>query len=84
MARDVAWAVRAAARHLPFRAVCLTQALAAHAMLRRRGVRGVVHFGAAGPTSSDALDAHAWLEAAGVEVTGYPIPADMVEIARFI
>jgi hypothetical protein len=57
-----------------------SQAPAAHAMLRRRGVFGVIHFGTA---RSDALtlDAHAWLDAGGVEVTGYPVGPGFTEIA---
>ena len=82
-ATAIRWAICCAARHVPFRAVCLPQALAAHAMLRRRGVRSVMHFGGViggGP----AVEAHAWLDAAGVKVTGYPIPSDIAEIACFI
>jgi hypothetical protein len=30
------------------------------------------------------LDAHAWLDAAGVEVTGYPVPGRFAEIACFV
>jgi len=64
-------------------ALCLPQAMAAHRMLTRRGVASVVHFGAAaGLTKS--LDAHAWLDAAGVKVTGYPIDESLAEIARFV
>ena len=61
-----------AARYVPFKAVCLPQAMAARVMLKRRGVESVMHFGAAKGTEKP-LDAHAWLDAAGVEVTGYPV-----------
>jgi hypothetical protein len=30
------------------------------------------------------LDAPAWLDAAGVEVTGYPVPGKFAEIACFV
>jgi len=30
------------------------------------------------------LDAHAWLDAAGVEVTGYPVAEGFAEIACFV
>ncbi|HXX25508.1 MAG TPA: hypothetical protein VEJ40_02505 [Pseudolabrys sp.] len=30
------------------------------------------------------LDAHAWLDAAGVEVTGCPVPARFAETACFV
>src|SRR5690242_4732995 len=72
LAREVSWAVTRAARYVPFRAVCLPQAIAAKAMLDRRRVASVMHFGVA--TKSDGpLDAHAWLDAGPVEVTGYPV-----------
>lgn len=83
IAADVSWAVTRAARYAPFSAVCLPQAMAAHRMLRRRGVASVMHFGAV-RARIKALDTHAWLDAAGVEVTGYPIEEGMEEIACFI
>lgn len=83
LARDIGWAVTRAARYLPFKAVCLPQAMAAQVMLRRRGVTSVMHFGAAKGTDKP-LDAHAWLDAAGVEVTGYPVAAGFAEIACFV
>ena len=84
VAREIGWAVTCAARYLPFRAVCLPQAIAAHAMLKKRGIFGIVHFGTArgeaeGKTLS--LEAHAWLNAGDVEVTGYPVEAGFTEIA---
>ena len=81
-AREVGWAVTRAARHVPFRAVCLPQAIAAKAMLNRRGIANVMHFGI--DRSSPALRAHAWLDTAGVEVTGFPLDPGMVEVARFL
>ncbi|HTZ02228.1 MAG TPA: lasso peptide biosynthesis B2 protein, partial [Xanthobacteraceae bacterium] len=39
LAEDVGWAVTRAARYVPFRAVCLPQAMAARVMLKRRGVK---------------------------------------------
>jgi Transglutaminase-like superfamily len=83
IAKDVSWAVTRAARYAPFEAVCLPQAMAAQRMLRRRGVASVMHFGAVRRQAND-LDAHAWLDAAGVEVTGYPVGARLAEIACFI
>ena len=83
IAEDVRWAVTGAARHVPFRAVCLPQAMAARMMLARRGVGSVLHFGAAKDVHAQ-LYTHAWLDAAGVEVTGYPIAKAAVEIACFV
>jgi len=81
LAREVGWAVTRTARYVPFRAVCLPQAMAAQVMLRRRGVASVMRFGAGG---TEPFDAHAWLDVAGVEVTGYPVSPNLVEIACFV
>ena len=83
LAEDIGWAVTRAARYVPFKAVCLPQAMAARVMLKRRGVKSVMHFGAAKGTDKP-LDAHAWLDAAGVEVTGYPVAKNFAEIACFV
>ena len=83
LAREIGWAVTRTARYVPFRAVCLPQAMAAQFMLRRRGVASVMHFGA-GKGTDRPLDAHAWLDAAGVEVTGYPVSPHLAEIACFV
>ena len=83
IAEDISWAVTRAARHVPFKAVCLPQAMAARVMLKRRGVASVMHFGAA-KGEAKPLNAHAWLDAAGVEVTGYPVAANFAEIACFV
>lgn len=82
MARDVGWAVTRAARYVPFRAVCLPQAMAARAMLARRGIASTLHFGAA--PGDDSVLAHAWLDAGGIEVTGYPVPDQFAEVACFV
>lgn len=87
-ATDIGWAVTRAARYVPFRAVCLPQAMAARLMLKRRGIASVLHFG--GGKARDGLgqntpyEAHAWLDAAGVEVTGYPVTKGFVEIGCFV
>lgn len=82
-AAAVGWAVTRGARYLPFKAVCLPQAMAARIMLNRRGIASVLHFGA-GKDGEQKLDAHAWLDAAGVEVTGYPVGPGFAEIACFV
>ncbi len=83
LAEEIGWAVTRSARYVPFKAVCLPQAMAARVMLKRRGVSSAMHFGAA-RGQDKPLDAHAWLDAAGVEVTGYPVAKTFVEIACFV
>jgi len=83
MARKVGEAVLRAARNVPFGAVCLPQAMAARRMLQRRSIPSVMHFGAA-KGQDKPIDAHAWLDAAGVKVTGYPVANGFVEIGCFV
>jgi len=83
LAEEIGWAVTRSARYVPFKAVCLPQAMAARMMLERRGVGSVMHFGAA-KGDEKPLDAHAWLDAAGVKVTGYPVAEKFAEIACFV
>jgi hypothetical protein len=82
-AEEIGWAVTRAARYVPFKAACLPQAVAARITLRRRGVASVLHFGV-GKGQDKPLDAHAWLDAAGVEVTGYPVAKNFAEIGGFV
>lgn len=51
-------AVAQAAAVMPFRAVCLQQALACQIMLRRRGVEARLHYGVA---IGERLEAHVWV-----------------------
>jgi hypothetical protein len=81
-ARHIRWAVDAAARRLPFECACLARALAAHALAREQGLAPVLHMGAQAGQQG-CVETHAWLTAAGVGVTGYPLPPGMVEIGRF-
>jgi hypothetical protein len=81
-ARQIRWAIDAAARRLPFECACLARALAAHAIAREQGLAPVLHMGAERGQQGRA-ETHAWLTAAGVGVTGYPLPPGMVEIGAF-
>jgi hypothetical protein len=81
-AKDIRWAVDAAARRLPFECACLARALAAHTLCRVGGLAPVLHMGAQAGQQGRA-ETHAWLTAAGIGVTGYPLPPDMVEVGCF-
>ena len=65
----VRWAIAAAARYLPWKPVCLPQAVTAQWMLRRRGIPSTLYLGA---DPSRGYDAHAWVRVGGVIVTGGP------------
>lgn len=78
-------AVGRMARNVPFRAVCLQQAVAGKMMLRRRGIESALHFGVAiARAPGDKMEAHAWLDAGSTRVTGYPVEPRFVEVACFI
>lgn len=59
MARAVGHAVVVAARRLPWKPLCLSQALVAACMLRLRGKRSVLCLGVR--RDGEAIGAHAWL-----------------------
>ena len=77
----VGQAVTIAARNVPWNAVCLPQAMAAKAMLARRGQGSALHLGAA--RAGDGLTAHAWLVAGGEVVVGEAGIAEVAPLARF-
>ena len=69
-AKAIGKQVRGAAVRLPFRAVCLPQAMTARWMLARRGIKTRLFIGARavdGPTSHAF---HAWLMLGSVCITG--------------
>jgi hypothetical protein len=77
----VGQAVTIAARNVPWNAVCLPQAMAAKAMLARRGQGSALHLGAA--RAGDGLTAHAWLVVGGEVVVGEAGIAEVAPLARF-
>lgn len=81
LARRVAWAVAAAGRRVPWRAKCLEQGVAAHWLLRRRGVPAVLHYGVA--RQPGGLLAHAWVRAGAIDVVGCENAGDFTELAQF-
>lgn len=81
--RQVGSTVEKVARHLPWRPLCLPQALAARAMLHRRGVVCTLHFGIRMEAPDRALRAHAWVTAGPVGVVGVPAGGIFTELARF-
>ena len=60
-ARAIGRQVTRAAHKVPFRAVCLPQAMAARWMLARRGIETQLYIGARRSEKGRAFDFHAWL-----------------------
>jgi hypothetical protein len=79
-ASEIRWAVEAAATRLPWKPVCLPQALAAHWMLRRRAIPSTLYLGL---DAKQGYDAHAWVRVGPVVVTGGPGQDRFVVVASF-
>jgi len=61
-----------ASRRLPWHTVCFHEGLAAHWMLRRRGLPSRLHYGIR--QQGDRLTAHVWVDVAGSAVIGEEKP----------
>ena len=68
VARQVRLVVRVVADRLPWTSTCLVRAMAARAMLARRRLPCTLYLGLRAPALS--LEAHAWLRAGSIAVTG--------------
>lgn len=80
--------VAAVARYMPFRALCLQQAIAVRRMLARRGVPAAVLLGVARDQRDRAQPgagraAHAWVEVGGMVVSGAGELSRYAVVARF-
>ncbi len=75
-------AVTIAARNVPWNAVCLPQAMAAKAMLARRGRGSAVHLGARLDPEGRVI-AHAWLVTGDTIVVGAAGSRNVAPLARF-
>ncbi|HET9718131.1 MAG TPA: lasso peptide biosynthesis B2 protein [Pseudolabrys sp.] len=75
----IAWAVQTIAAKWP--APCLPSALAAHAMLRRRGIASSICLAVA--REDQDLAAHAWVEVGDKKIVGDPKNDRFTRIAEF-
>ncbi|MBF0549397.1 MAG: lasso peptide biosynthesis B2 protein [Deltaproteobacteria bacterium] len=67
--RSIARAIDTASRHLPWECKCLTQAMAARVMLRRRRIPCTLYLGLAKDQNRN-LQAHAWVRSGRLILTG--------------
>ena len=82
--RQIGWAIRLIAGRVPFRSNCLPQAIAARALLGRRGLPVTVYFGAAFTSrAGEALKAHAWARSGAIILTGNQPRRQFHAVARF-
>jgi hypothetical protein len=77
----VSWAVESIGAKPWMNALCLPRALAAHAMLRRRGIASRLCLGVAREERS--LSAHAWVEVGENEIASDPEIGRFKRIAEF-
>jgi hypothetical protein len=78
----ISWAVATASRHLPWDCLCLVQAMAGKAMLKRRGVPSTLYLGLA-KAGEAQLQAHAWLRCGERILTGWQGMGEFAVIATF-
>jgi hypothetical protein len=78
----VAWAVQTAAANAPWRDCCLTQAIVAKVMLRRRTLRSMLYLGVK-REKDGKLRAHAWLTAGGRLVVGTEGMPEFSVVAKY-
>ena len=76
------WAVDAAARRVPWRAVCFQQGVTFHLMLRRRGIGSTIHYGIC-RDGDEGIKAHVWLSVADEIVIGGEAARDYTCVASF-
>ena len=80
---DCAWAVRACARWLPWRLVCIQNGLAVQRMLRKRGVDAVLRYGIATNRAPGKLEAHVWVTVCDRAVIGGEEAKDFAPVAAY-
>ena len=78
----VSWAVQGMSRYTPWESACLAQAVAAKAMLRRRGITSTLYLGLTKDAQA-ALVAHAWLRSGSVILTGGQDSSRYTVVATF-
>jgi hypothetical protein len=75
--KDISWAVKSAAKYVPFKALCLVQALTAQRMLKKRKIKGFLFLGLKKDKgSAKGLAAHAWVKCNNFIITGGDQPLD--------
>lgn len=80
---DCVWAVRAAAKRVPWRTVCIEQGLTLQRMLRRAGVDALLHYGARHDPKSGRLEAHVWVSVGDQTIIGGEDAAGFAELATY-
>jgi hypothetical protein len=77
----VAWAIESVSARASMNVLCLPRALAAHAMLRRRGIASRLCLGVA--REDGELEAHAWVEVGKDKIVGGTESDRFTRLAEF-
>lgn len=80
-AKRVTWAIKIAARNLPWHSRCLVRAVAAKVMLQRRGLPSTLYLGMRREADLE-VSSHAWLRVGELSLIGGP-SADYTVLATF-
>jgi len=80
---DCVWAVGAAARRIPSRAMCIEKGLALQRMLRSCGIDAKLHYGARHHPETGDLEAHVWVTVKGKPIIGGTEAADFAPISIY-
>ncbi len=69
--KNIMWAISAALKYLPFKAMCLNQALVAQKMLKKRNTSGLLFLGVGMDDKDEkGMIAHAWVKCNENIITG--------------
>jgi hypothetical protein len=82
-AEEAVWAIEAAARRLPWRAMCIEKGLAVQRILRSAGAEAILHYGARHHPDTGGLEAHVWVTVDGRAVIGGEEAADFALVASY-
>ena len=82
IADQARWAVKRVAAMVPWKAVCFQQGLALQLMLRRRGIRSLLHYGLL-QDQERGLQAHVWVSLDGNILIGGEAADEYVCLATF-
>jgi Transglutaminase-like superfamily len=80
---EIAWAVEAAARRLPWRTVCIEKGLVVQRILRGAGLNAILHYGARHHPDNRKLEAHVWVTIDGRIVIGGAEAPDFALVASY-
>lgn len=80
--KEISWAIDSSCKHLPLKFVCFPRAIAAHEMLRRRGILATLYFGAT-TLAEEGLSTHAWLQDGPNGIVGHANAKDYNVLAQY-